>query len=70
MCPRQVAESALGIIRRFLHDCADLCSDLRQPSLQAIPLDGPDEGCGVLAIQRWRPPVVLQYTTGMSKGTN
>ena len=56
----EIAKSALGVLGRLFHDRADLGSNLRQPRLQAVALDGPDEGCGILAVQRWRPPIVLQ----------
>lgn len=49
-----------GILGGLLHDRANLSGNLGQPDLQAVALDRPDEGRGVLAVQRGRPSVVLQ----------
>ena len=40
-----------GLLRGLLHDWPNLSGNLGQPDLQAVALDRPDEGCGVLAVQ-------------------
>lgn len=53
------AQGSLCILRSILHDWANLCGYLLQPRLQAITLHRLDECCGVLAVQRRWPAIVL-----------